>query len=181
MAEWEERAKLPSYNIDANSRGKCSNCKTAFMSSELTPPDKNNPDVVYCERCMRLKISEKEKLEEQKKQETQNERNRIHEEAFERERRKRRCEAQKRYIASRNPEELREKQSEYKKRRYQKKLEITANQPVISLFDGKDLKCPACGSFHIWKSGISIVADKRIQRYQCRDCLYTFTQGWDEE
>ena len=46
---------------------------------------------------------------------------------------------------------------------------------MIAIEEGK-IKCPKCGRENIRKNGMILKNDgSRVQRYQCRDCGYSFT------
>ena len=47
--------------------------------------------------------------------------------------------------------------------------EVQAHQPPI--------QCPQCQSQRIWKDGLRRVADKKIQRYLCRECAFRFSES----
>ncbi len=189
-----EMSTIPQFKSDyGDSRGKCSKCKTSFMANELNPFDKKEPDIRYCEKCLKVLAFEHEsKIEAQKtkdkdykipylddierkqREKLEAERDKINEER----KRKARADAQKRYAESRKKPELVEKRNEYMRTRYRNRAEKTSGLPITSYVDEMTVKCPSCKSERIRKSGYLIKIDERVQKYQCRDCLYTFTQNW---
>lgn len=188
-----EMSEIPQFKSDyGDSRGKCSKCKTTFLSTELTQYDKKSPDR-YCEKCLKVLLFEHEsKIEAQKnadkdykipyidsiERKQQDKLEAEREKRNEERKRKARIDAQKRYAETRKKPELVEKRNEYMRTRYRNRVEKSSVLPITSYIDEINAKCPSCKSERIRKSGYLIKIDERVQKYQCRDCLYTFTQNW---
>ena len=85
-------------------------------------------------------------------------------------------EYQKEY-KEKNAAEIRAYQREYQKARYHR-MKRTIGEPPVSLA-GDHPACPGCGG-ETRKGGRTWISGVHVQRWQCKQCGFTFTKTWDD-
>lgn len=86
-------------------------------------------------------------------------------------------EYQKEY-KEKNAADIRAYQREYQKARYHR-MKRTIGEPPVSLA-GDHPACPGC-SGDTRKGGRTWISGVHVQRWQCKQCGFTFTKTWDNE
>jgi len=77
-----------------------------------------------------------------------------------------------------NAEKIKEYQREYQKARYHRLKRAIGEEPISLV--GDHPSCPGCaGSTR--KGGLTWVSGVKVQRWQCKQCGFTFTKSWDNE
>jgi len=108
------------------------------------------------ERLLKEKLEKEEKINKQREYQTQ---------------------YQKEY-KEKNAEEIRKYQREYQKARYHRMKRAIGEEPISLV--GDHPACPGCaGSTR--KGGLAWVSGVKVQRWQCKQCGFTFTKSWDNE
>lgn len=77
-----------------------------------------------------------------------------------------------------NAAAIREYQREYQKARYYR-MKRTIGEPPVSLA-GDHPKCPGCGG-PTRRGGRTWISGVHVQRWQCKQCGFTFTKTWEEQ
>jgi integrase len=61
---------------------------------------------------------------------------------------------------------------------YSKRVQKSDGKSDVVSQPAQPPKCPECGSIRVWKSGFSYTNQGKVQRFECRDCGYRFSDPY---
>ena len=143
---------------------RCNQCKQYKPSKDFLVKPGGALYGSYCIEC-RTKNEEEKRLREEQEKEVKFKKQREYQQEYQKE------------YKERNAAEIRAYQREYQKARYHR-TKRAIGEPLVSLA-GDHPACPGCGGA-TRKGGRTWIAGQNVQRWQCKQCGFTFTKLWEE-
>jgi DNA-directed RNA polymerase subunit M/transcription elongation factor TFIIS len=60
---------------------------------------------------------------------------------------------------------------------YSKRVQKSEGKSDVCSQPAQPPKCPECGSERVWKAGLRYTNQGKVQRFECRDCGYRFSES----